>query len=255
MTSAHAHSGVRWAIRINSGQLLVIVNALRHALSGRILLAMNDTAVRIDAWAAHRGARNQQIPSEQILQRTFFDARTHNGWLAEPIDDATLHRLYEALRMGPTAVNSVPARFVFVKSPEAKQRLLPALSPGNVDKTMSAPVTAIVAYDTQFYDQMPKLFPARPGMRDSLAAMPEAQRDFMLLQNASLQAGYLILAARALGLDTGPMGGFDRDKVDAAFLADTPWKSILLVNLGYGDPAKLFPRNPRLDFDEAARIV
>jgi 3-hydroxypropanoate dehydrogenase len=220
-----------------------------------MLSGMNNIAVRIEDWGAQRTADLDPITSTQILHRTVLDARTHNGWLDRPVDDATLERLYDALRMGPTAANSLPGRFVFVKSAEAKERLRPALSPGNLDKTMSAPVTAIVAYDTEFYEQMPKLFPARPGMRDSFAAMPQAQRDFMLLQNGSLQAGYLILAARALGLDAGPMGGFDRDKVDAAFFTDQPWKSILLVNLGHGDPAKLFPRNPRLDFAEAARIV
>ncbi|WP_438003134.1 malonic semialdehyde reductase [Sorangium sp. So ce321] len=193
--------------------------------------------------------------SDQLLQQIFLEARTHNGWLAESIDDATLRRLYEALRLGPTAANSVPARIVFVKSPEAKERLRPCLAPGNVEKTMSAPVTAIIAYDTRFHEKMPKLFPARPTMGETLAGMPPEQRDFFLLQNASLQAGYLILAARALGLDCGPMAGFDREKADAAFFAGVPWKSILLINLGHGDPAKLYPRNPRLDFEEACRIA
>ncbi|MDI1446056.1 malonic semialdehyde reductase [Polyangium sp. 6x1] len=191
---------------------------------------------------------------DALLKQIFFEARTHNGWLAEPVDDATLRRLYEALRLGPTAANSVPARIVFVKSPEAKERLRPCLDAGNVEKTMRAPVTAIIAYDTRFHEKMPKLFPARPTMGEALAAMPPEHRDAFLLQNASLQAGYLILAARALGLDCGPMGGFDREKVNAAFLADVPWKSVLLVNLGHGDPEKLFPRNPRLDFEEACRI-
>jgi 3-hydroxypropanoate dehydrogenase len=192
--------------------------------------------------------------TDQILKKIFFDGRTHNGFLSKPVDDAILCRLYEAMRLGPTAANSVPARIVFVKSAEAKERLRPSLAPGNLDKTMAAPVTAIVAYDTQFHEQMPKLFPARPTMGEMMAAMPAEQRDFMLLQNASLQAGYLILAARALGLDCGPMGGFDREKVDAAFFAAEPWKSILLINLGYGDPAQLYPRNPRLEFSEACRI-
>ncbi|HVK63967.1 MAG TPA: malonic semialdehyde reductase [Polyangium sp.] len=192
--------------------------------------------------------------NDPLLQQIFGEARTHNGWLSEPVDDATLRSLYEALRLGPTAANSVPARIVFVKSPEAKERLRPCLAPLNVEKTMSAPATAIIAYDTRFHEKMPKLFPARPTMGEALAAMPPEQRDFFLLQNASLQAGYLILAARALGLDCGPMAGFDRDKIDAAFFADLPWKSILLVNLGHGDPTKLYPRNPRLDFDEACRI-
>ena len=192
--------------------------------------------------------------NDPLLQQIFGEARTHNGWLSEPVDDATLRSLYEALRLGPTAANSVPARIVFVKSPEAKERLRPCLAPLNVEKAMGAPATAIIAYDTRFHEKMPKLFPARPTMGEALSAMPPEQRDFFLLQNASLQAGYLILAARALGLDCGPMAGFDRDKIDAAFFADLPWKSILLVNLGHGDPTKLYPRNPRLDFDEACRI-
>ncbi|MDR1989885.1 MAG: malonic semialdehyde reductase [Acidobacteriaceae bacterium] len=192
--------------------------------------------------------------TNQLLQKIFFDGRTHNGFRPEPVDDAILRRLYEAMRLGPTAANSTPARVVFVKSAAAKERLRPSLAPGNLEKTMAAPVTAIVAYDTRFHEKMPKLFPARPTMGEMMAAMPEEQQHFMLLQNASLQAGYLILAARALGLDCGPMGGFDREKVDATFFADVPWKSTLLINLGYGDPEQLFPRNPRLDFDEACRI-
>lgn len=190
-----------------------------------------------------------------ILAQLFLSARTHNGWQPQPIEQETLQRLYELARMPPTAANSQPARFLFVTSEAAKARLKPALDPGNVDKTMAAPVTAIVAYDTLFHDQMTKLFPARPEMRERLGGIPEPFRESFLQQNTALQAGYLMLAARALGLDCGPMGGFDRAKVDAAFFgAELPWKSTLLINLGYGDPAKLFPRNPRLDFAEACRI-
>jgi 3-hydroxypropanoate dehydrogenase len=192
--------------------------------------------------------------SAESLERLFLQARTHGAWLEAPIDDALLHRLYELTGLGPTAANSVPARFVFVKSRDAKERLRPTLAAGNVDKTMAAPVTAIVAYDEAFHERMPQLFPARPQMRESLAAMPADKREFMLVQNGSLQAGYLIMAARALGLDAGPMGGFDRVGVDAAFFAGTSWKSILLVNLGHGDPTKLHPRLPRLSFEQACRI-
>jgi 3-hydroxypropanoate dehydrogenase len=202
----------------------------------------------LDARGAAEGA---------VIDRLFLEARTHNGWLDRPIEEATLRRLYELARMPPTAANTQPARFLFVKSAAAKERLRPALSAGNVDKTMAAPVTAVVAFDTRFHEQMLKLFPARPEMGASLAAMPEPALGAFLLQNASLQAGYLMLAARALGLDCGPMGGFDRQKVDEAFFsdgADGGWKSTLLINLGYGDPAKLHPRNPRLAFDEACRI-
>jgi 3-hydroxypropanoate dehydrogenase len=188
------------------------------------------------------------------LEQLFLSAHTHNGWVDRGVNDATVRRLYELARMPPTAANTQPGRFVFVKSPAAKARLRPALSAGNVDKTMAAPLTAVVAYDTQFHEKMTKLFPARPEMGGHMAAMPSPARELFLLQNASLQGAYLILAARALGLDCGPMGGFDKQKVDEAFFADGRWKSTLLINIGYGDPAKVYPRNPRLDFDEACRI-
>jgi 3-hydroxypropanoate dehydrogenase len=192
--------------------------------------------------------------SASVLDQLFLSARTHNGWQDRPVDDATLRRLYELARMPPTAANSQPGRFLFVKGKAAKETLRPTLSPGNVDKTMAAPVTVIVAYDARFHEQMPKLFPARPEMGAQLGAMPQEMRDFMMLENSSLQAGYLILAARALGLDCGPMAGFDRAKVDAAFFAELPWKSIVLINLGYGDVTKVYPRNPRLSFEDACRI-
>jgi len=194
------------------------------------------------------------IEIDSMLDQLFLGARTHTAWTDRPVDDALLRRLYDVARMAPTSANTQPARFAFVKSAEAKSRLLPALSQGNVDKTMRAPATAIVAYDPEFYENIPKLFPARPEMKSFFSNMPELTRDFFLVQNGSLQAAYLILAARSLGLDCGPMGGFDRAKVDEAFFATTHWKSILLINLGYGDPAKLPPRNPRIEFDEACRI-
>jgi 3-hydroxypropanoate dehydrogenase len=184
----------------------------------------------------------------------FTDARTHAAWLDRPVDDATLRRLYDLGKLGPTGGNSQPMRAVFVKSRDAKERLRPALAPTNVEKTMTAPVTVIVAYDTEFYEKMPQLFPSRPEMREAIAARPKEIRDRQAYQSATLQAGYLILAARALGLDCGPMGGFDTAKVDAAFFPDGKWRSTLLVNLGVGDAAKLYPRLPRLDFDEACRI-
>lgn len=189
------------------------------------------------------------------LALLFHEARTHSAWLDKPVSDDTLHRLYELVRMGPTGGNSHSLRMEFVRSGDAKERLKLGLRPLNVEKTMRAPVTAICAYDTEFFEKMPKLFPARPEMRDQLAGMPEAERTRLAVLNASLSAGYVILAARALGLDCGPMGGFDNAKVDETFFPDGKWKSVLLVNLGYGDPAKLFPRLPRLDFDEACRIV
>ncbi|RUO88972.1 malonic semialdehyde reductase [Corallococcus sp. AB018] len=187
------------------------------------------------------------------LEQLFTEARTHSGWQDRPVTDETLRRIYELARMAPTAVNSQPARLVFVRSREAKERLKPALSPGNVDKTMQAPVTVIVAYDTAFHEQMPKLFPAR-DMKSVFAAQTPEAREQSAFMNGTLQGGYVILAARALGLDCGPMGGFDKAKVDEAFLQGTGWKSNFLINLGYGDPAKLFPRNPRLSFEDACRL-
>lgn len=194
------------------------------------------------------------IASDEVLKLLFLDARTHNGWLDQPVDDATLRRLWELARMPPTAANSSPGRLVFVKSAAAKERLRPALAPGNVDKTMAAPVTVIVAYDLDFASKMGELFPARPEMGASLAKMPTAARDRFLMQSGTLQGAYVILAARALGLDAGPMGGFDNAKVDAEFFADSTWRSNFLINLGHGDPAKLYPRNPRLSFETACRI-
>jgi 3-hydroxypropanoate dehydrogenase len=192
---------------------------------------------------------------KEELDLLFTEARTHSAWLDRPVEDATLHRLYELTRIGPTGGNSQPLRVVFVKSTAAKELLRPTLAPLNVDKTMGAPVTAIIAYDVTVWEYLPKLFPARPEMKDRIAGQPPEARERQAEQGANIQAGYLILAARALGLDCGPMGGFDRAKVDAAFFADGKWKTLLLINLGYGDPTKLFPRNPRLDFEEACRIV
>jgi 3-hydroxypropanoate dehydrogenase len=194
------------------------------------------------------------LAHEDDLKLLFLDARTHNGWLDRAVDDDTLRRLYELARMPPTAANSNPLRLVFVKSAAAKERLRPALAPGNVDKTMAAPVTAIVAYDLDFAAKMVDLFPARPEMGASLAKMPEAARDRFVLQNGSLQGAYVILAARALGLDVGPMGGFDHDKVNAEFFAGSSWRANFLLNIGYGDPAKVWPRNPRLPFEVACKI-
>jgi 3-hydroxypropanoate dehydrogenase len=188
------------------------------------------------------------------LRLLFLDAHTHSAWLDQPVDDAILERLYALARMPPTSGNSQPMRLLFVKSRAAKERLRPALSAGNVDKTMSAPVTAIVGWDTAFYEHAGKLFPQSAGQRDRLAGMPEAARERLALVSGCLQGGYLILAARALGLDCGPMGGFDNAKVDAEFFPDGRWRSIFLLNLGHGDPAKVRPRNPRLDFAEACRI-
>lgn len=187
------------------------------------------------------------------LAQLFTAARTHNGFRAEALDDATLHALYDLLKWGPTSANGCPARFVFVRSAEAKARLKPALAPGNLDKTMAAPATVIVARDLEFYEQLPMLYPAADAR--SWFAGNAALIDETALRDASLQGAYLMLAARALGLDCGPMAGFDKAKVDAEFFAGTPLKSVFLVNLGHGDPARLHPRGPRLDFDTACQIL
>lgn len=193
---------------------------------------------------------------ESALNAIFLEARTHNGWLAKPVDDELLRRIYDLAKMGPTSANTSPMRVVFVKSREAKDRLKPALSPGNVDKTMAAPVTAIIATDERFYEWVPKLFPHNPDFA-KLFTTP-GKEEFTkthAFRNATLQAAYLIIAARAMGLDAGPMSGFDNAKVDAEFLSDTGWKSNFLCNMGYGDSSQLKPRLPRLTFDEACKII
>ena len=187
------------------------------------------------------------------LNTLFLDARSHNGWTAEPVSDETLEALYALLRMGPTSANCSPARFVFVRTPEGKQRLAPALSKGNLDKTMSAPVTVIAAWDTQFYDQLPTLFP-HADAKSWFTGSPEAAHE-TAFRNGSLQAAYLILAARSLGLDTGPMSGFDQALVNQAFFAGTTWKANFLINLGHGDATKVFGRLPRLPFAEACVLA
>ncbi len=188
------------------------------------------------------------------LNLLFSDARTHTAWLPEPVTDETLRQLYDLLKFGPTSMNSCPARFLFLRTREAKERLRPALSPGNVDKTMAAPVTAVIAYDLQFYARLVKLFPSRPNARESFAANAKLA-EVTAFRNGTLQGGYFILAARALGLDCGPMSGFDNSKVDAEFFPGQTVKSNFLCNLGHGDPPKLKPRNPRLDFDEACTLL
>ncbi|MBB5467319.1 3-hydroxypropanoate dehydrogenase [Paraburkholderia sp. CI2] len=191
--------------------------------------------------------------SDQALAQLFRDARTQNGWQNKPIDDAVLRELMELVLLGPTSANSSPGRFVFVRTPEGKEKLRPALSAGNLEKTMAAPVTVIVAMDMAFYEYLPKLFP-HADARSWFVGNERLIAD-TAFRNSTLQGGYLILAARALGLDTGPMSGFDQAKVDEAFFAGTTLKSNFLINLGHGDPSKLFARSPRFSFDEAARIV
>jgi 3-hydroxypropanoate dehydrogenase len=188
------------------------------------------------------------------LDLLFREARTHNKWRDEPVSDETLHELYELLKLGPTSANSSPARFVFIRTKEGKEKLIPALSSGNMEKTMTAPVTAIVAYDPRFYEKLPTLFPHNPDAKswftsnDSLAATTA-------FRNGTLQGAYLILAARSLGLDVGAMSGFDNAKVDEAFFATSGWRSNFLANIGHGDPAGLYDRSPRLPFDEACLLA
>ena len=193
------------------------------------------------------------ILTEADLNLIFLEARSHNAWLERPVEDSLLHRIYEIARMAPTSANSQPMRVIFLKSPEAKERLRPALSPGNVEKTMAAPVTAIVAHDLEFYEKLPKLMP-HIDAKSWFAKATDAKKEHVAFQSGTLQGAYLMLAARAVGLDCGPMGGFDNAKVDAEFLPDGKWKSNFLLNLGHGDAAKLSPRNPRLEFEEACRI-
>jgi 3-hydroxypropanoate dehydrogenase len=187
------------------------------------------------------------------LDSIFRTARTHRAWTARPVSDETLHSIYELMKWGPTSSNCCPARIAFVMSPEAKERLRPALDAGNVAQTMAAPVTAIVAYDLAFHDKLPLLVPHRDA-RSGFLGKPELIRT-TAYQSGTLQGAYLIIAARALGLDCGPMGGFDSARVDATFFPEGTVRSNFLCNLGYGDPAKLHARAPRLAFDDACRIV
>lgn len=205
--------------------------------------------------------------TEEGLDLLFRNARTHNGWLDKPVGDDLLRKLHDLMKMGPTSANCCPARILFLRTPEAKQRLLAALNPGNVEKTLAAPVTAIIGYDVKFYELLPKLFPHAPA-REWFADKPELA-EVTALRNSSLQGAYFILAARALGLDCGPMSGFDHAKVDHEFFPaperqeefqqeyfpDSHVKSNFLCNLGYGDASKLYPRSPRLDFDEACKLL
>jgi 3-hydroxypropanoate dehydrogenase len=205
---------------------------------------------------------------DRALDQIFRKARTHSAWLDKPVTDEMLRQMYDLLKWGPTSANSSPARFVMVRSKEARERLRPVLSPGNVDKTMAAPVTVIIAYDLLFFEKLPKLFPHTPGMRDLFASNPQLV-EVTAKRNSSLQGAYLMIAARSLGLDCGPMSGFDNAKLDEEFFGagkecegceqeffpSGHVKSNFLCNLGYGDSAQLFPRGPRLEFDEACSLL
>jgi len=200
---------------------------------------------------------------DEALDLIFREARTHNVWLDKPVPDDLLRQIYDLMKWGPTSANCSPARILFLRTPAAKQRLAPALSPTNLDKTMKAPVTAVIAYDQKFYDNLPRLFPHNQAARGWFANnAPLAETT--AFRNGTLQGAYFIIAARSVGLDCGPMSGFDNAKVDSEFFPasaspsgppESQWKSNFLCNLGYGDASKLFPRSPRLDFDEACRLL
>ncbi|MBS0559724.1 MAG: malonic semialdehyde reductase [Proteobacteria bacterium] len=191
---------------------------------------------------------------DAAIDKLFREARTHNKFRPDPIPDETLQKLYDILKFGPTSANSSPARFVFVRTPEGKKKLEPALSAGNHDKTMSAPVTAIVAYDPKFYEKLGYLFPHNLDAK-SWFTSNDALAATTAFRNGTLQGAYLMLAARTLGLDIGAMSGFDNAKVDEAFFSASGWRSNFLCNLGYGDPEGLFARSPRLPFDEACLLA
>ena len=206
--------------------------------------------------------------SDEALDQLFLKARTYNGWLDKPVTDDTLRQLYDVMKWGPTSANGSPARFVFIRSHEAKERLRPILAPGNVEKTMAAPVTAIVGYDLLFFEKLPRLFPSAPAMRNLFAENPQLIEE-TAKRNSSLQGAYLIIAARALGLDCGPMSGFDNARLDEEFFGagkecegceqeffpSGHVKSNFLCNLGYGDPSKVYPRAPRLEFNEGCTLL
>ncbi|MDB5763337.1 MAG: malonic semialdehyde reductase [Herminiimonas sp.] len=191
--------------------------------------------------------------NDTALATLFHNARTHNVWLDKPVSNEQLHHIYDLMKWGPTSANSSPARIVFAKSPEARQKLAACMAPGNADKTRAAPVTAIIGMDMAFHEKLPQLFPHTDAK--SWFAGNQKLIDATAFRNSSLQGGYFIMAARAVGLDCGPMSGFDEAKVNAAFFAGTSVKANFICSIGYGDPGKLFPRSPRLSFDEACTIL
>lgn len=191
--------------------------------------------------------------SEEALNTLFLTARTHKSWQAQEVSEDLLREVYELAKMGPTSANCLPMRILFIKSKAEKERLKPFLDAGNVDKTMAAPVTAVIAYDLKFYERMNELFPMVDAKSWFVGNEKFTQKT--AFQNSTLQGAYFILAARACGLDCGPMTGFDNDKVDEEFFKDTSWRSNFLINLGYGKVEKLHPRLPRLTFEEIAKVI
>jgi 3-hydroxypropanoate dehydrogenase len=214
----------------------------------------NDELVK----AAQQKVRDQRAQINKAdpatLDLLFRDARSHYGWQPRGVDDDLLKSIYELAKWGPTSMNQQPVRFLFVRSPEAKAKLLPALGPSNQPKMMAAPVTAIIAHDLRFFDKLPEVFPPNPKANEIFASN-QALAEGNAVRNGTLQAAYFMIAARALGLDVGPMSGFDAGMVDREFLAATSWKTNFLCNLGYGDEARLFQRLPRLSFDDVAKVI
>jgi len=192
--------------------------------------------------------------SDEGLRLLFLDARTHNGWNGQPVSDADVKRIFDTMKMAPTSANCSPARFLFLRTPAAKERLKPALLSGNVDKTMGAPVVAIVGYDLEFYEHLPKLFPHNQTARSWFTSNAKLA-ETTAFRNGTLQGAYFIIAARALGFDIGAMSGFDNAKVDAEFFPDGTVKSNFLINIGHGDPSKIFERSPRWQFDEVCKLL
>jgi len=195
----------------------------------------------------------QQGLEQDVLKQLFTEARTYNAWQERDVSDEQLMQIYDLVKMAPTSANCSPARFLFIRSAEAKAKLKPALSSGNLEKTMSAPVTVVVAYDAEFYEQLPELFP-HGDARSWFTSSPELAHE-TAFRNSSMQAAYLILACRSLGLDTGPMSGFNPALIDETFFAGISWKSNLLINIGYGATEKLFERLPRLNFEKTCKIL
>jgi len=190
---------------------------------------------------------------QETLNQLFLEARTHNLWLDKEVSDDLLNQVWDLARWGPTSMNCCPARITFIKSPDAKEKLKDCLSEGNIAKTMAAPVTAIIATDMQFFTNMPRLFPSFPGAADMFDQNPELAEE-TAIRNCNLQGAYLIIACRTLGLDCGPMSGFDSEKLDDIFFKDSSLKSNFLCNIGYGDKAGLYGRGPRPAFDEVCSI-
>ncbi|MFK7962505.1 MAG: malonic semialdehyde reductase [Burkholderiaceae bacterium] len=194
--------------------------------------------------------------NDESLDQLFLSARTANGWLSGDVTDAQLKQIFDLTKMPPTSANCQPTRLVFLRSAEAKERLRPALSPGNLDKTLKAPVVTILAHDTQFQEHLPRLFPHAPDFRAMFDGEENREkREVAAMRNGTLQGGYFILAARAVGLDCGPMSGFDNQAVDEEFFPEGRFKSNFLCNLGRADPDKTFPRSPRFEFDEVCKIL